>query len=102
MAVLPLLLASMFMMVILFPHLGSSKIPVAVYILSLTVMTGLAANRYILSGGGAAFRAFLGAILFLISDAILAINKFARKIPFGRAANLSLYFIAQWLLALSI
>lgn len=101
-SVLPLLLAGLFMMAILFPHLGKAKVPVAVYILSLTIMAGLASNRYILSGGGAAFRAFLGAILFLISDAILALNKFARKIPYGRAANLSLYFVAQWLLAMSI
>ncbi len=101
-SVLPLLLTGLFMMAILFPHLGKAKVPVAVYILSLTVMAGLASNRYILSGGGAAFRAFLGAILFLISDAILALNKFVRKIPCGRAANISLYFVAQWLLAMSI
>ncbi len=100
--VLPLLLAALFMMAILFPYLGKRKIPVAVYILALTVMAGLAANRFAVAGGALALRAFGGAVLFLISDSILAINKFARKIPCGRALNLSTYFVAQWLLALSI
>jgi uncharacterized membrane protein YhhN len=101
-SVLPLLLFGMFMMAILFPHLGKLKIPVAVYILVITVMAGLAADRYVVMGGRLALRAFAGAILFLISDAILALNKFARKIPYGRAMNLTTYFIAQWLLAMSI
>lgn len=101
-SVLPLLLTGLFMMTILFPYLGRRKVPVAVYILSLVVMAGLASNRFIIQGGAPALRAFIGAILFLISDAILAILQFVRKIPGGRAMNLSLYFVAQWLLALSI
>ncbi len=101
-SVLPLLLAGLFMMTILFPYLGRRKVPVAVYILSLVVMAGLASNRFVIQGGAPALRAFIGAILFMISDAILAILQFVRKIPGGRAMNLSLYFLAQWLLALSI
>jgi uncharacterized membrane protein YhhN len=101
-SVLPLLLFAMFMMAILFPHLGKLKIPVAVYVLVITVMAGLAVDRYVVAGGTLAFRACLGAILFLISDAILAINRFAKKIPYGRALNLLTYFVAQWFLAMSI
>ncbi len=101
-SVLPLLVFGMFMMAILFPHLGKLKIPVAVYVLVITVMAGLAADRYVVMGGKLALRAFAGATLFLISDAILAINKFAKKIPYGRALNLATYFAAQWLLAMSI
>jgi uncharacterized membrane protein YhhN len=101
-SVLPLLLFAMFMMAILFPYLGKLKLPVAVYVLVITVMAGLAVDRYVVAGGQLAFRACLGAILFLISDAILAINRFAKKIPYGRALNLLTYFVAQWFLAMSI
>jgi uncharacterized membrane protein YhhN len=101
-SVLPLLIFGMFMMAILFPHLGKLKIPVAVYVLVITVMAGLAADRFVVMGGALALRAFAGAVLFLISDAILAINKFAKKIPYGRALKLATYFAAQWLLAMSI
>ncbi|MDD8027611.1 MAG: lysoplasmalogenase [Acidobacteriota bacterium] len=101
-SVLPLFLFALFMMGILFPYLGKLKIPVAAYILVITVMAGLAADRYVVMGGTLAFRAFAGAILFLISDAVLALNRFARKIPCGSALKLAAYFAAQWLLAMSI
>lgn len=101
-SVLPLLVFSLFMMAILFPYLGKLKLPVAAYVLVITIMAGLAVDRFVEAGGPLAFRAFVGAILFLISDAILAINRFARKIPYGRALNLATYFVAQWFLVMSI
>ncbi|RUA34404.1 MAG: hypothetical protein DSY77_05360 [Bacteroidetes bacterium] len=40
----------------------------------------------------------LGAALFIISDSILAINRFSHTIPFAGVAIMSTYIIAQWLI----
>jgi len=41
---------------------------------------------------------FWGALLFIASDVVLALNKFLVAIPYGRAINISLYFIAQFII----
>jgi uncharacterized membrane protein YhhN len=40
----------------------------------------------------------LGAALFIISDSILAINRFSHTIPFSGVAIMSTYIVAQWLI----
>lgn len=100
--VLPLLFFAGAMMTILFPHLGRMKIPVAFYILVITVMAGLAIQRYVDAGGTPAFRAFLAAVLFLVSDSVLAVNRFVRPVPGAQKIILSAYFAAQILFALSV
>lgn len=100
--VLPLFIMALAMMSFLLPRLGRMKIPVTAYILVIVVMAGLAMERYVVAGGAPAFRAFLGAVLFLISDSILAVNRFIREFRAAQGLILSTYFAAQWLLALSI
>jgi uncharacterized membrane protein YhhN len=100
--VLPLFIIALAMMTFLFPRLGRMKVPVTAYILVIVVMAGLAMERYIGSGGASAFHSFLGAMLFLISDSILAVNRFIREFRAAQGLILSTYFAAQWLLALSI
>jgi uncharacterized membrane protein YhhN len=45
---------------------------------------------------------FWGAVLFMISDTIIAINKFFYPIPNSTLYNIGIYFIAQLLLATSL
>jgi uncharacterized membrane protein YhhN len=100
--VLPLFLYALIMMTVLFPTLGRMKIPVAVYIFVVTIMAGVAIQRFVDIGGTSALRAFLGALLFVVSDSALAINRFVKKFSAAQAVILSTYFAAQWLLALSV
>jgi uncharacterized membrane protein YhhN len=44
---------------------------------------------------------FSGAILFIASDVILAVNKFLFIIPYGRVINIGLYFIAQFVIIIA-
>lgn len=44
---------------------------------------------------------FWGAVLFILSDVVLAINKFLVVIPHGRLFNIALYFTAQYLIILA-
>jgi len=46
--------------------------------------------------------ASIGALLFLISDTILAINRFRSAFKLARALNLTTYFAAQWFIASSV
>ena len=39
---------------------------------------------------------FCGALLFIASDLVLAVNKFLIAVPYGRPVNISLYFLAQF------
>ncbi len=102
MTALPLLIYAFFIMRTLFPHLGSWKAPVTVYVLVITVMAGLAVQRYIDVGGTLALFALIGAIFFVASDTILAVNRFVKKIPLAQFYILGTYFTAQILLALSV
>jgi uncharacterized membrane protein YhhN len=99
---LPLLFFAGAMMTILFPRLGKMKVPVAAYILVITVMAGLATQRYVDIGGGPAFRAFVGAVLFVVSDSVLAVNRFVRPVAGAQAVILGSYYAAQILFALSV
>ena len=84
------------------PRLGSMKVPVAVYVLVIAAMAGLAANRYFQVGRMNALSALAGAELFLVSDTSLAVNRFIRRRRFGQLLTLGTYFAAQALIALSI
>ena len=57
---------------------------------------------WVQTGQGAALLAFFGALLFIVSDSVLAINRFRGDFEIARALSLSTYFAAQWLIALSI
>ena len=41
---------------------------------------------------------FVGALLFIVSDSLLAINRFAATLPFANVAVMVTYIAAQWLI----
>lgn len=44
---------------------------------------------------------FWGALMFIASDVILAVNKFLMPVPYGRVINISLYFTAQFMIIMA-
>jgi uncharacterized membrane protein YhhN len=99
---LPFVLFGLLMFFLLAPKLGPMKLPVFVYIAAITTMAGFAAARFVDRGGTRPLLAFVGAVLFLISDSVLAYDRFARKVPGARIIILGTYFPAQLLIALSV
>lgn len=72
-------------------------IPVLVYMLAISLMAITASER---KTNTESFRfVFVGAILFLISDSFLAIEKFAYKIPVSTLLVMSTYVLAQYFIA---
>lgn len=85
--------------------LGKMKTPVLVYLLIISFMLTKALSSLYLGGitGAALWLVVIGAILFFISDALLALVKFQRKPARAfRAINLTCYYLGQVLLALSL
>ncbi len=86
----------------LWPGLKTSlRAPVSAYVAVMVAMCGLAI--YLASGtpSAGALLAATGAALYLISDAMLAINKFRRPFHLAQALTLSTYFAGLLLIAFS-
>lgn len=78
------------------------RVPVAVYVVVITLMAGVALARWLEFGGWAALTAAVGAGLFVMSDALLALDRFRWSFSAARAAVLGTYWAAQYLIAVSV
>ncbi|MBZ0245900.1 MAG: lysoplasmalogenase [Cyclobacteriaceae bacterium] len=95
---LPIVLAGTGLITILYAHLGVFKIPVAVYAIVLMVMTLQALFRYGYTNTVSFWFVFVGAILFMISDSMIAVNKFLVPFELAGLAIMSTYILAQFLI----
>ena len=85
---------------ILAPRLGTMTVPVAVYVVVIAGMAWRAgALRGRVSGGAAAM---FGASLFLLSDSILAFNRFHTSFSLASEAVMVTYWSAQFWIARSV
>lgn len=87
---------------ILWFSLGEMKIPVIVYAFVICAMGRFAMNRWLNVGDTETLLAFAGAVVFVVSDMFLAYDRFKKPIPYKDIYILGTYFIAQWLIAMSI
>ena len=94
----PLLIGAA-MYAILFPHLGLVlKIAVAAYTLVIALMSAQAIGRATVLRDPASVWVACGAGFFMLSDSLLAINRFAQPLPMAQFWVLSTYYIAQALI----
>lgn len=77
------------------------KIPVMIYALAISTMLGAALNFYLTQKTPPALFALSGAVFFVLSDSLLAYNKFNGEFFLAKILILSTYFFAQWLIARS-
>ena len=98
----PVVIYGIVICTILAPSLGKLKLPVLAYIAVIMIMAWLAWERCSQTGQSGALLASVGAISFVISDTILALNRFRGAFKPARALNLTTYFVAQWLIASSV
>lgn len=75
------------------------RLPVALYVLAIGLMVAQAVGRALRLRDGAAWRVALGAGLFMLSDSLLATNRFVQPLPLAPLWVLGSYFIAQLLIA---
>lgn len=80
---------------------GPLRVPVIAYVVCLASMAAQAAC-WAMGGGKLARRAAIGGALFMLSDTLLALNKFALPLELAPLAVLSTYWIAQAFIATSL
>ncbi|KRC38854.1 MULTISPECIES: lysoplasmalogenase [unclassified Lysobacter] len=88
---------------VLWPHLpGELRVPVVVYVLVLAAMAAQAAAAWWRRRTRATALAALGGLSFVISDATLAIDRFAAPFATASVVVLASYWVAQSLIGLSV
>ena len=83
---------------LLMPYLGSMKFPVIIYGLVISFMLLIATHIFDLKDNLTARYILTGAIFFVVSDSVLAINKFYQPYEWGAWAIMITYILAQWLI----
>jgi uncharacterized membrane protein YhhN len=81
---------------------GLLRVPVVLYAAALLVMAAQAASRAASRRDTAAILAAVGAALFVVSDSVLAFQRFCHRLEWGRVLVLGTYFAAQGGIALSV
>ncbi len=94
---LPMLFAAS-LLIVLFPNLGEMKVPVIAYAIVISFMCVAAMRRWQRTDIPSFVTVLTGAVLFIFSDALIAINKF--HTPFNAASLLIMitYIAAQYLI----
>ncbi len=99
---LPIVLSGTGLITILYNHLGDLKIPVVIYAAVLTYMVLVALFRFGKTNAASFAMVFGGAILFMISDSLIAINKFLEPLSQANFWVMITYISAQFLIVSGI
>lgn len=86
------------MLSLLFPNLGGLKIPVTIYAIIISLMLLTAIKGYFNWSEPNNQIILFGALFFISSDSILAINKFHLKLPKSGFLIMITYLLAQYLI----
>lgn len=83
----------------LWSHLPAElRLPVAAYVLVIALMAAQAVGRAQVRASRAARCVAYGAMLFMLSDTLLAIDRFVHPLDWAALGVLSTYYAAQWLI----
>ncbi len=84
--------------------LGRLKVPLVVYAAVISAMAWRAVMRgeAVLIPRQTFLFGALGACLFVVSDAILVLRRFGRRVPAAQTLELGTYWLAQFLIAMSV
>lgn len=80
------------------PHLGEMKIPVIVYAAVISIMLLSTILAFGLNGTQAGRLCVSGAVLFVFSDSLLAVEKFYMDFPGSGVLIMLTYGCAQWMI----
>ena len=79
--------------------LDGLKIPVIVYMIAILTMGVAALLRVTAFGGECTFwLVLMGSLIFIVSDSVLAFDKFRKRLPLNRILIMSTYIAAQFLI----
>lgn len=99
---IPLFLYTAYLLKTILPGAASKKIPVILYAVILSLFLWQAAGRFAFSAGHSAALAVFGALLFVLSDSVLAYTRFVKNFRFAQEIKMAAYWTAQLLIAASV
>jgi uncharacterized membrane protein YhhN len=99
-SVIPVLVYGLLLLYILYDDLGEMKIPVIIYTTVILSMVAAAINRIEKVNRTSYYLVLMGAVLFLSSDSMLAINKFSNPFPFASMLIMFTYIAGQYLIVM--
>jgi uncharacterized membrane protein YhhN len=94
--------AGIFIYMKLKKNLEDMKVPVIIYMVVILTMGFVCAARYFTSSGSAYWLPLVGSTLFILSDTILAWDRFRKPVPYRGLFVMSTYIAAQVLIVLGI
>lgn len=100
--VLPIVSFALAVYLLLRPNLGRLHVPVVIYMLAILAMAWLGVTMAQQRGALWAIAAGVGSLLFVVSDATLALNRFRGPLHHAQLLVLSTYYVGQWLIASSV
>lgn len=101
-AVLPFLVYITFLIMLLKDNLGEYLIPVIVYALTIAIFGIVSLLNYLKYKTRSAQLLLIGAVLFIVSDSMIALNKFYEPRDFYPVAIMVTYVLAQLIIMRSM
>jgi uncharacterized membrane protein YhhN len=98
--IVPILIYGLVLLLVLYHDLGEMKIPVIIYTSVILAMVAAAINRFEKVNRISFYLVFIGAVLFLSSDSMLAIDKFSHPFPFAPPLIMFTYIAGQFLIVM--
>lgn len=95
---LPVLIYGGLLVIYLYPHLAEMRIPVIIYAMVILSMLTAAINRKAKVSEESFYLVLGGAVLFVISDSSIAINKFSHQFAYSGVLIMATYILAQYLI----
>lgn len=83
-------------------NLGALLMPVTVYIWVILMMALFSYKRHGAVSRKSFYAVFIGALLFIISDTLLALDKFYKPMPLAQLSMMAVYAAAQFLIVKGI
>jgi uncharacterized membrane protein YhhN len=95
---IPVIIYGVILVYLLYNDLGAMRLPVILYAIVILTMLAAALNRSEKVNRLSFYLVLAGAILFVISDSVIAIDKFSYNFELSRMVTMSTYVIAQFLI----
>ena len=93
-----IILYTMILWAKLYPHLDDMLIPVTIYTLTILTMVLMAITRHRKTSPKSFIMVLAGAVIFLLSDSMIAINKFILPLEHERLLIMITYILGQFLI----
>jgi len=98
-SIIPFLLFYSVLIAVLAPNLNDLLIPVMVYGIAISIFGTVALLNYLADKNSLNMTLLQGAILFIVSDSMIALNKFHEEQAFYPVTIMLTYIMAQYLIA---